>query len=121
MIEWWYSNSRGVDIGHVEAFFDRNEQFLKQIHPDWTNHTIRERFPAWALVKTIAPVEMQNCPAIQMTDMIAWGRNRLESGSHWETDPHYTTAEQAANTIRWIHRLWNEQALFEFVYREEGD
>lgn len=119
MIEW-YSNLPGLDIGRVEAFFDRNEPFLKQIHPDWTSPKIRQRYPGWELIKIIAPVKMQNCPAIQMTDMIAWGRNRLESGSHWETDPHYTTAVQAATAIRWVHRPWNDEALSKFVYREEG-
>lgn len=33
MIEW-YNKLLGVDIGYVEAFFDRNEPFLKQIETD---------------------------------------------------------------------------------------
>jgi hypothetical protein len=120
MVEW-YINLPGPDlIGPVEVFFDRDEPFLKQVYPDWKNRTIRQRYPGRELIKTIAPVEMQHSPAIQMADVIAWGRNRLESGSHWETDPHYTTAVRAANTIRWIHRPWNEEALSKFVYREEG-
>lgn len=120
MMEWHYKNLAGVDVGQVEAFFDRNEPFLRHIQPDWENHKIREQYPAWALVKAIAPAEMQNSPAIQMTDVIAWGRNRMESGSHWETDPHYATAVRAATAISWVHRPWNDEALSKFVYREEG-
>ena len=120
MVEW-YINLPGQElVGPIEVFFDRDEPFLKQVYPAWKNPKIRKRHPGWELIKTIAPVEMQHSPAIQMADVIAWGRNRLESGSDWETDPHYATAVRAANTIRWIHRPWNEEALSKFMYREEG-
>ena len=120
MLEWCVKVPRSDLIPPVEIFFDRDEPFLKQVHPDWTNRKIRQRYPMWGFIKTIAPVEMQYSPAIQMADVIAWGRNRLESGSDFNTDPHYATAVRAANTIRWIHRPWNEEALSKFVYREEG-
>jgi len=116
----WYAELPGLDIGKLEAYFDRNEQFMRHIEPDWRNKEIRKRHPQWELVKSINQAEMQSTSALQLADVIAWGRNRLESGSHWQTDPHYTTAVRAAGSLQGIHRPCSESALAGFHYREEG-
>jgi hypothetical protein len=116
----WYGQLPGLDLGAVEAYFDRNESFMRHIQPDWTSKKIRKLHPYWELVKTITAVEMEYSPALQMTDFIAWGRNRLESGSHWERDAHYATAVRAANTIRWAKTPIDERALSTVNFREEG-
>lgn len=103
----------------VDFFFDRSEPFMRHIHADWTSKQIRNRYLGWRLIRNIAPA-VASTPELQMTDMIAWGRNRLMSGSHWETDQHYAIAVRAANTVQFLHRLADEKALAKSNYREEG-
>src|SRR5271165_5260492 len=64
--------------------------------------------------------EMKSTPALQMADVVAWGRNRLAAGSHWETDLHYTTAVRACGSLQGIHRPIEAACLAGFHYREEG-
>jgi len=116
----WYAELPGLDTGKMEAYFDRNEKFMRHIEPDWRNKTIRKRYPQWELVSSISQTTMQNAPALQMTDVVAWGRNRLAGGSHWKTDPHYATAARACGSLQGIHRPIEEQGLSTFNYREEG-
>jgi hypothetical protein len=116
----WYGKLPDKILDAIECYWDRNEPFMRHIEQDWRSKEIRRWYPVWNLIRIIVPVDMEFSPALQMSDVIAWGRNRLECGSHWQTDPHYATAVRAANTIRWIHRRWDELPLSSFQYREEG-
>src|SRR5437588_742726 len=116
----WYEKLPDLILEAIEAYFDRNEPFMRHIEPDWRSKELIKRYPGWGLVKTIVPVGMEHSPAIQMADVIAWGRNRLQAGSHWETDPHYTTAVRAANTISWQYQVFDEHPLATVNFRPEG-
>jgi hypothetical protein len=115
-----YSELPRVDIGTVEAYFDRGEKFMRHVEQDWRSKQIRDRYPGWELVSSIGQAIMEKTPPLQMTDVVAWGRNRLASGSHWETDPHYTTAVRACGTLFSIHRPIERDGLTNFHWREEG-
>jgi hypothetical protein len=99
VMEWYYKDLQGVDIGKVEAYFDRNEKFMRHVEPDWRNPQIRKRHPHWELVGSITQATMERTTALQITDVIAWGRGRLTAGSHWETDPHHATAVRACTSL----------------------
>lgn len=91
----WYAQIPGVHIGEIEAYFDQNEPFMRHVQQDWTSKEIRKKHPQWKLVSSIASTKMQSTPALQIADMVAWGCNRIDSGSHWKTDPHYIPATEA--------------------------
>jgi hypothetical protein len=116
----WHAELPGLEIGRMEAYFDRNEKFMRHIEPDWRSKKTRKKHPQWELVSSISQASMKNIPALQMTDVVAWGRNRLTSGSHWETDLHYATAVRACGSLQGIHRPIDGQGLANFHYREEG-
>ena len=104
----------------IDGYFDRNEPFMHHIQADWKNKKIRQRFPVWGMVRTIAPVAMETTPQIQMADMIAWGRNRLSCGSLPNKDKFHEVAMRAANALHGIHRPVDEHALINGHWREEG-
>ena len=78
----WYGELQRLDIGRIEAYFDRGEKFMRHVEPDWRSKQIRKRHPQWELVNSICPAVMEKTPALQITDVVAWGRNRLAGGSH---------------------------------------
>jgi hypothetical protein len=116
----WYIELPRVDLGKMEVYFDRSEKFMRHIEPDWRSKEIRKRHPQWDLVSSIGQAVMEKTPALQMTDVVAWGRNRITGGSHWETDPHYATAVRACGSLYSIHRPIDKDGLRGFRYREEG-
>lgn len=116
----WYAELPGVHIGKMEAYFDRGEKFMRHVEQDWRSKRIRQRHPQWELISAIAAAVMQTTPALQMTDMVAWGRNRLASGSHRKTDLHYPIAVRACGSLQSIHRPIDRDGLAKFSYREEG-
>lgn len=116
----WYSELRRVDIGKLEAFFDRGEQFMRHVEQDWKSKQIKDRYPGWELIGSIGQATMEETPPLQITDVVAWGRNRLGAGSHWETDPHYATAVRACGSLHWVHRRIDKEGLRNFHWREEG-
>jgi hypothetical protein len=67
----------------VEAFFDKDEQFLHWADRVWRSKNAKKRFGWPALVATIAPVEMRQVMPIQAADIAAWGvRNMYENDSN---------------------------------------
>jgi hypothetical protein len=121
MLDWYGKFDEPLLLpDSVDFFFDRSEPFMRHIHADWTSKKIRSRYLGWRLIRNVAPVIAENTPELQITDMIAWGRNRLQSGSHWETDQHYTTAVRAANTLQGLYTVVDENALASSNFREEG-
>jgi hypothetical protein len=116
----WYLKMPRIDLGKMEVYFDRGERFMRHIEQDWRSKQIRKRHPQWELVSSIGQAVMEKTPALQMVDMVAWGRNRLTAGSHWETDLHYATAVRACGSLYSIHRPIDKEGLMGFNYREEG-
>jgi hypothetical protein len=116
----WYRGLKNVSLGKIEAFFDRNEEFMRHIYADWTSKVIRRRDPFWELVGSIGASDMEDTTALQIADVIAWGRNRLESGSSALVDEYYPYAFRAAGGLYWNHLQFNEQRLMSSSFREEG-
>jgi hypothetical protein len=116
----WYSKLPRVDIGKLEACFDRGEKFMRHIEQDWTNKQVRDRYPGWEVVGSINQAIMEKTPPLQITDVAAWGRNRLAAGSHWDIDPHYATAVRACGSLYSVHRPIDKDGLKNFHWREEG-
>jgi hypothetical protein len=70
----------------MDLFFDRGEGFMKHLDADWKSDECRKRYPMWNIVRTIAPVAMQQTPGVQMADVIAWSRANQHvgpNGSKW--------------------------------------
>jgi hypothetical protein len=80
-----------VDIGKLEACFDRGEKFMRHVEQDWKSK-YKDRYPGREVVGSIGQTTMVETPPLQIADVVAWGRNRLTAGSHWESDPYYLTA-----------------------------
>jgi hypothetical protein len=78
-----YIDSDVPVISSIEAFYDRDETFLKHIHKDWNNKRIHARLPFLKCLKMVAQVASEDTPAVQVADMIAWSANRVKT----ETDP----------------------------------
>jgi hypothetical protein len=61
----WYAELPGLEIGKMEAYFDRNEKFMRYIEPDWRSKKIKKRHPQWELVGSVSQAAMKHCPALQ--------------------------------------------------------
>jgi hypothetical protein len=123
VMEWYYKDLQGVDIGKMEAYFDRSEKFMRHVEPDWRSPQIRKRHPHWELVNSITQATMEGTVALQIADVIAWGRNHLTAGSHWETDPHYATAVRACTSLQGKHFVIDKTVLAAHLLgplKEEG-
>jgi len=114
----WYESSPEHPLEQVELYFDRGEQFMRHIKADWESREMRRRYPAWEIVAIIAEVAMENSCAVQMADMIAWGRTQLALGMHWKHE-HYVFAKRAADTIHGIYRKVDAKALSEANFKLE--
>lgn len=60
-------------------FFDRDDPFLNVLMQQWNNREIPNKYPWWKLVRTIAPVEMEQTPPVQAADMLARSHNWLKT------------------------------------------
>ncbi len=117
----WYFGTDVIEFGKMEVFFDRNEGFMRHIEPDWTSKAIRKRDRKWELINSITQATMQYTTALQITDVLAWGRNRLSSGSHWETDSLYIPAVRACGSLKGFHIPLDRETLAKGDFsKEEG-
>ena len=116
----WYLNSETRVLDLMELVFDRNEPFMRHLDADWRSKSIRRRYPMWDCVRSIGSAVAEHTPALQMTDFIAWGRNRIASGSTWETDPLYSRAFKAYTTIAGDLRTVGEKALSSSIFPASG-
>jgi hypothetical protein len=123
VMEWYYEGLAGLDIGKMEAYFDRTEKFMRHIEPDWRSPKLRKRYPHWELVSSITQATMEHTTALQIVDVVAWGRNRLTAGSHWETDPHYAIAMRACTSLHSKYVVLDKDVLAKTLrgpWKEEG-
>ncbi len=121
MLEW-YGRFPDKIMGAIDAYFDRGEQFMRHIDADWKNKRIRKEYPAWNLIRTIAPVDMRVTPPIQMADMICWGYSRQKTvGENWrENLSWHDRAVTCANAVDPIYMHIGEEELSKHNYRPEG-
>src|SRR5262249_30350295 len=75
----WYGGFPEKILDVMEFYFDRDEPFMQHIWDDWNSPTIRAKYPAWGLIRTIAPVEMKLTPGVQVADLFAWSRTRVDT------------------------------------------
>jgi len=75
----WYGEFPEHIISAFDLFFDRGDPFLHVLMQQWKNRKIVQEFPWWDLVRRIAPVKMEDTPAVQAADMLAWSHNRLKT------------------------------------------
>jgi hypothetical protein len=117
----WFQELPSPILDNMEFYFDRNELYMRHVYADWKSRRIRQQHPIWELVRTIAPAVMEITPALQMVDMIGWGRNRLAAtGTNWRADPLYPAALRSCSTIRFHHRIANEETLSSAAFPAEG-
>lgn len=74
----WYIKFPDPILDVIELYFDRGEAFMEHLDNDWKNAEFRRQHPMWELISTIAPVSMKQTPRVQVADMVAWSRNRVE-------------------------------------------
>jgi len=81
----WYAKFPEPILDVIEMYFDRNEKFMEHLDADWRDKEFCRQHPAWDLVRTIAPVKMKETPGVQVADLFAWARNRVEmnTGDKW--------------------------------------
>lgn len=90
----WYAGfpERAI-LQKIDAFYDRNEDFLRYVHADWKSNKKNPREPWWSLVSTVAPADSKLVPSLQAADALAWSHNRLLC------DVRDTRADRLANGI----------------------
>jgi hypothetical protein len=114
----WYAQFPEPSLGVIEMYFDRGEPFMTHVMEDWNNKRIVREHPALKIVRTIAPVEMKLTPPLQVADMIAWARNRVESNT--PGDDFMKLAQRIIHCIHGLHREVGAKAMANSVFREEG-
>jgi hypothetical protein len=75
----WYGGFPDPILDVVDLYFDRGEPFMQHIDVDWKSPEFRKAHPVWELVRTISPVEMSTTPGIQVADLFAWARIRIDT------------------------------------------
>jgi hypothetical protein len=104
MVDWFYRPQKGVFVDVIDAFFDRNEPFMRHIRADWQSKKSRNNWPVWNLVRVIEEVDMTRTIPLQMADLICWGHHRVATYEHprpWEIDHQgWVTAVGAKNVVR---------------------
>jgi hypothetical protein len=73
----WYGQTSGL-MTNIDLFFDRGDPFLNVLMQQWNSREIKQKYPWWRLVRTIAPVDSASTPGVQAADMLAWSHNRLK-------------------------------------------
>lgn len=83
--------------------FDRNEPYMDEVRHEWQIGAKASEFPWWGMISSIAPVEMQKTPGVQVADMLAWSTNRVRSSgtADWK-------GQLAARVLALVPHLWNE-------------
>lgn len=114
LMNWYISKPGPIDM--VDIFFDRNEAFMRHIYADWKSPAIRKRYWFWQNIRTISPAVSSSTPGLQVSDMMAWGRNYLNGGER----KHVSISSRAANIIRGLHLDINGHLLSTGTFREEG-
>lgn len=116
IVEWYWALKDSI-LDVMEIYFDRDEPYLTHIQEDWRSKKVRRRYPAWAIIRTIAPADMRLTIPLQIADMFAWSRNRLETSEH---DDFYDRALTITHSLRGLHREVGEKAMAESTFPEEG-
>jgi uncharacterized protein DUF3800 len=72
----WYRNTHGPERAHL--FYDQNEPFIRSIRRRWLIFNGKKSLPNafWESIANVQPVRMQDTPAIQAADMVAWAVTR---------------------------------------------
>jgi hypothetical protein len=65
-------------IETIDLCFDQNEPFMTHLREDWQNRSLRQATPFLSIVRTIVAADMWKTIPLQVADMFAWARNRLE-------------------------------------------
>lgn len=119
MVMDWYAEFPETILDVMEVYFDRDEPFMAHIAEDWRTKSIRKQHPAWDLIRTIAPADMRLTPPLQVADMMAWARNRIES-TKAGSDSFLRLAWDITNSIHGVHREIGEKAMRLSTFSEEG-
>jgi len=75
----WYRAFPDPILDVMDFYFDRDEAFMQHLDADWKSPEFRKRHLVWELVRTIAPVDMKTTPGIQVADLFAWARTRIDT------------------------------------------
>jgi len=116
----WYAHISKRNLESVDLIFDRNEPFMRHLRADWENKKFRKKHPAWEIVRSMVTAKMESTPGLQMTDMIAWAKNRLESGSSLENDKFFGISLRAAKITNGLAGVVGEDWLLKNDLPEEG-
>jgi hypothetical protein len=120
IIDWYASfPDRFLDV--LDLWFDENEPFMTHIREDWENRHFRRKHPMWMLIRTIAPADMRLTIPLQIADLMAWSRNRIEVRDPDRFEPMLAVAFRATNgTLLGTHREVGHKAMAESTFAEEG-
>lgn len=121
-IEWAYERSdKGVSVDFFEAWFDQGESFIGHVKEDWADRGYRTERPIWNLVRAIDTAEMKATIPLQVADLVAWSRNRIEANTGNEIDKALAWAYRITNgSLSGIHWEIGEKAMRESTFSEEG-
>jgi hypothetical protein len=116
----WYSAFPDKILDLVEMYFDANEGFMGHLLREWRNDKFKRAYPSyWNLVRSMTPADSRTVPPLQVADMIAWARNRINSsaiGDKFIQRAHSIVGE----SIRGKHFIANRKSLEKLPVGERG-
>lgn len=108
-----------IDV--IDMWFDHNEKFMRHLQEDWRNPAIKRKFPTWKIVRTIAEADMRTTIPLQVADMMAWSRNRIEThDSAPRFDEQYNVAEWSLGALAGASARVTERHLARITYPIDG-
>ena len=70
----------------ISCFFDRGEEFFKEVNRYWERDDITEPWPQLLRVHELGQVRQGDFPGIQAADLLAWHVNRSLTKSDYDLD-----------------------------------
>ena len=103
----------------MDMWFDQNERFMTHIYEDWQQKKLHRRFPVFGLIRTIEQADMKLTTPLQIADLSAWARNRIESKEKDDVGPLACLAYRITNaTLWWEHKEVGVKAMGESTFPE---
>jgi hypothetical protein len=94
---------------------------MTHIYEDWQQKKLLRKYPVFGLMRTIEQADMKLTIPLQISDLSAWARNRIESKDKDDMGPSACLAYRISNaTLWWEHKEVGTKALAESRFPEEG-
>ena len=99
----------------ISCFFDRGEEFFKEVNSQWEREKPYAEWPQLAKVRKLGLVPGRDVPGVQAADLLAWYANRAATKS--DQDPELALAE---NRTPGVFKLFDVAELYALGRGSDG-